>query len=454
MAKSDADDEIRKLKSLLKDSEEIIQEERLRVLKLTKIVEEISPRLLGAIKLSLEATLATTLRHINLTSNFHQSSLNLSRLVKASKSSSSRENSTISMRRSTSKGTSIPETGPIPPEGSSGALLLSWMNSISKTLSGLTIPAESGHSILLEDYLAPYQEIKSLETLKNGQQISRVIFRLISHSLARTSSLIPPVQSSRHAKRLESGIQEKKVITLEKMTLLRDIQSQPHQLYPVLFEYLQGYFPSSPLLPLNRILAGKVDSIEILLSELLFLWCGLDGHPLFIDERNEIQKLTEKQQKHLQDIQNFLEELGKTKLFHLGLRSTVEPPSQVEEKEENKTLPSSTATASTAPSSISFDMSSYLSQNEMYETLGHHLDDYFTKKSSDEFFRLLSEFQSEIQATNEFVNTVYLKEKLASNGLQYLIDTQRGIALGNIQKIVMIEEDIENNFKGHIGTEE
>lgn len=442
MAKSDADDEIRKLKSLLKDSEEVIQEERLRVLKVTKIVEEISPRLLGAIQLSLEATLTTTLRHINLTSNFHQSSLNLSRLAKATKSSSLRESTSLSTRRSTNKGVSIPETGPIPTEGSSGALLLSWMNSISKTISGLTIPAESGHSVLLEDYLAPYQEIKSLETLKNGQQISRVVFRLISQSIEKTSSLLP-TQSSRSAKRQESGIQEKKLITLEKMTLLREIQSTPRQLYCVLFEYLQGYFPSSPLLPLDRILAGKVDSIEILLSELLFLWCGMDGHALFIDERNEIQKLNEKQQKHLQDIQNFLAELGKTKLFHFGLKSTVDT-SQNEGKEENKAPPSSTSPATHA---ISFDMSSYLSHNDTYETLAHHLDDYFTRKSPDEFFKLFSEFQIEIQSMNEFVNTVYLKEKLASNGLQYLIDTQRIIALGNIQKMAMIEEDIENNHR-------
>lgn len=437
MAKADADDDIRRLKSMLKESEEVIQEERCRVLKLTKFVEEISPHFLGAVKDTAVATLATSLRHINLSSHFHQSSLNLARLTKSSKSSNSRE---ISSRKSSmSKGTII-EAGPTPAEGSVGAQLLSWMNAISKSLTGLTIQAESGHSLLLDDFLPPCQEIRSLETLKNGQQIARVIFRLITLCLANSASLVPSIQSNSRStsRRFDSENAEKKSITLEKLTLLKKISSNPDQLFPVLMEYLQGYFPTSSSHPLERILAGKIESIEILLSELLFLWCGLDGHSLFIDERNEIQKLTEKQHHHLHEVEKFISEIEKTKLFHIGLKV----PSLIQDE---NTKDDSLEQAD----QISFEVASYLPE-DIYQPISRQIDDYFTLKSPNDLFRLFTELKAEIQSTNEFVNTVYLKEKLASNGLQYLIDTQRGVALNCIRNIATIEDSIYSNTSSHI----
>lgn len=436
LAKADADDDIRKLKSLLKESEEVIHEERCRVLKLSKIIEEVSPRFLGVVKDSAVATLTTTLRHINLTSNFHQSSLNLTRLTKSSKSSTSRDSSTISSRKSTiSKGTFIPETGPIPKEGSVGAQLLSWVNSMSKSMSGITILIDSGHNILLDDYLPPYQELRSLETLKNGQQVARVVFKLISQCLAKSASLVPPIQSTstRSTSRRLDDNSEKKVITLEKLNLLKEVhQSNPPQLYSILMEYLQGYFPNFTPLQLDRILSGTIDSIEILLSELIFLWCGMDGHTLFIDERNEIQKLTEKQHHHLQEVEKFVSELQKTKLFNLGL-TTSATTSSITEEDENKNTEEGERIEN-----ISFDMTPYL-HDDIYQPISRAIDDYFTLKLPEELFKLFTEFHNEIQLTNEFINTVYLKEKLASNGLQYLIDTQRNFALNCIHHIAEIE---------------
>jgi hypothetical protein len=429
---------------MMREAEEVILEERARVLKLTKIVEEFSPRLLDVMKLSLEGTLATTLRHINLTSHFHETSLNLTRLTKSTKSMSSALSTSSDTRRSVrdrkqtiNKMNSIPDTGPPPPTGSTGALLLSWMNNISKTLSGLTVTAESGHTLLLDDYLPPFQEIRSLETLKHGQQIDRVVFRLVAQSLSKTPSLLGSSSRVGGVRRMESNSPERK-ITLEKMNQLKESLTSPRDLYGLLFGYLQAFFRDSPVLPLDGILSGRVESIEILLSELLFLWSGLGGHVLTSDERTEVQKLTEKQQKHLEEVDRFIEEIRRSKLFHFGLKE--ENHGRAEEKKEESALFASVPAgdASNPIPTISFDISSSLSES-VYEGIVHQIDDYF-KKSPDQLFNLLTEFMTEIQAMNDFANTVFLKEKQASTGLQYLIDTQRAIALNSLRHVVVREE--------------
>jgi hypothetical protein len=419
----------------------VILEERTRVLKLTKIVEELSPRLLDAIKLSLEGTLSTTQRHINLTSHFHESSLNLTRLFKATKSVSSSLSS--DSRRSIrdrnapiTKAYSIPDTGPPPVTGSCGALLLSWMNNLSKSLAGVTVRAETGHSLLLDDYLPPFQEIKSLETLKHGQQVARVIFRLIAQSLSKPTSL---GSSSRlgSVRRMESNSRERK-ITLEKMSQLKESLTAPRELYTLLLHYLQVFFNDAPVLPLDEIIEGRVESIELLLSELLFLWCGLEGHVVPTDERSEVEKLSEKQQKHLQEVERFLKEIQTSKLFHLGLGQ--ESHGGTEEKSGDDAV-STAADTNTATSIVSFDIASSLSQN-IYDGIAQHIDEYFLQQSPQELFSLLSELVSEIRSMNDFTNTVFLKEKAASTGLHYLVDAQRAIALNSLRHVSVSRREV------------
>jgi len=460
--------------------DDTIKLERSRVIRLSQLLSETTPRFVNLVKASSKSTLNGSVRHINLTHGMNVSAMNLGKVLKPQTSGRPRPSRLAggqSSATSSAAGSSTPTT-----------LLLAWTNHISKSLIGVNLQVSSGESVLLEEYLPPYQETKSVETLKSGKQLSRVVVRMIYHILSNQPKapppgarppprgIRPPMSSDASAPSAPTPVVPTgppsgspsislPPLSLEQLQEIKNSITSNHSLVYITMSLMGKYF-KSPMFPIDHIIGGVSDTIQAVIAHLMFVWFGFDGHSASAEEKAEMTKALEKQSKLLSEMEALSNSVCTTKALRipeLTLEDTVSEeqgdvanePSKKDAKDSSKRTQrmSREDVSSPAPPAGAKDSSRGkesardkernprsimdLYDEERYALIGSALDNYFCHAgTSEELVKSMADFDRAIRDVNDFSAAVYMKQKHAVTGMQHALDVHRQLAVASTANLV------------------
>jgi hypothetical protein len=396
-----------------------------RVIRLSRHIEATAPKMVNIAKTAAKSSLAGAVRHITLTQTLNLTAMNMSKILKTAAvpgGKAARGGDAVSAQSSGGK-TASDE-------------ILAWTNYMSKNAVGLHVKVDSGESILLDEYLPAMQPARSMESLKNGKQLARVVLCMITQLLSVSSMPVapppkpgrPPPRPSAHAPSAPaepSGPPIPTSISLDQLQDLKENGNNAHGLVYLTFGLMTSYF-HCPSFSLDGIVDGKVESIECLMHYLLLVWTVIPGHSLSKEEKSEHTKIQEKQASVLMELETICDTrcVGNTlKIAELTIPEREEPVAGEQKEDGGKKAgtPQKGKRPQEEPDIAHLIMAPY--DDDTYTSVGDALEAYLSEGGAAErLSEALAELERGIRDVTDFTNSVYMKQKSAAASVQFTLN--------------------------------
>ena len=399
--------------------------ERFRLARLGQHVEASTPQLVSLVKSAVKSQLAGAVRHINLTQTINLAALNMSKVLKAAGPGAK------------------PKAGADKPPDGPGEQLLAWTNYMSRSAVGVTVRVTSGETLLLDDYLPILQPAKTLESLKSGRQIARVVLRMVALLVdvplappkpARPPRPAVPPPTAPTSAPNEQDTPVPMTLSIPQLEELRENGDVPHSLLYFVLAMI-GTYLKGPSFPLERIVAGRIDSIEVLVTYLMLVWADMPGHTLSKEERTDSNKVQEKQAAILRDMETLCESRCRANALKIAELSTSST-----EQSDNMKGAASSGDPPTGPCAASPPWN-----EEQYMAIGDAVDAYLREGgAAEKLTESLLDVERGIRDVTDFTNSVYMKQKTAAAGLQFTLNTTRQHSLNCTKKMLSTSGWVKN----------
>lgn len=410
--------------SKIAELEESIIIEQSRVIRLSRHVAVTEPRMVSIAKSAVKSCLAGSVRHITLAQTLNLTAMNMTKILKTTTMSVGKGNRSEASSSDSSIGNAASDE------------ILAWTNFMSKSAVGMTVKVESGETVLLDDYLPAIQPARSIESLKNGKQIARVVLRMIAQILNVPTA--PPPKSVRPPPRPsvpapspsddQAGPSIPTSISMDQLQDLKQNEGNAHGLIYLTIVLMTSYM-HCPSFSLEHIVNGKVESIECLVHYLLLAWTYLPGHSLSKEEKIDHTKIQEKQASVLKELETICDSRcgGNT----LKIAALTLP-----ELEEVTTSSSTAATDDSRQKENGSSNTGYVQGEhavaretmrpydvDTYNSIGSALEKYLSVGGeAEKLDEALSELERGVRDMTDFTNSVYMKQKAATAGVQFTLN--------------------------------
>lgn len=418
----------------IKELENVLRLEKSRVIRLARHVEASAPKMLGIAKSAIKSSLAGSVRHINLTQSLNLAALNLNKVLKTSSAPGAKSRD--------SKSTTTTPDNP-------STQLLAWVNYMSKSAVGAAVKVASGESLLLDDFLPPIQAARSVESLKNGKQLARVVMQMVSQVLSvpavppKPPSSVKPPPPKPAATPTQAAASAAPpapaAITTQQLQELKDSSDVPHGLLYMVFTLMSTYL-RCPEFPLERIIEGHTGCIEVLVEYLLLAWTSLPGHTLSKEQKSESNKAQEKQASVLKDMESLCDKRCGSNTLKIA---ELTPPTLPDETKDGGPPP--TGAHPQGEHDIGHIVMCHY-DDETYTSITSALEFYLSEGGGAEQLSAgLSDLESGIRDVTDFTNSVYMKQKTAAAGLSFSLDAIKQQAMYCTSQMLPLSDSFSRN---------
>jgi hypothetical protein len=150
---------------------ETLYKDQFRVLKLSTFIHSVTPHLFSMLNRSAKGTIVASGKHVQFCQSITASSMNYAKVLKPSGKGNKKGTSTPSSAKAKVTPGVISWSDRAPE-------LIAWINHQSKNANMMTHKC-GDETIELDKFLPPFRDIRKMTELRNGQQLCRVVVKLV-----------------------------------------------------------------------------------------------------------------------------------------------------------------------------------------------------------------------------------------------------------------------------------